>query len=95
MGCNKCASENQRTFKCECVLNFHEFENLDRGPVYLSENMLVCLDCGHSEIVIPKKELDRLAVDPGSRKQGRIAGRQFAFFLISAVKESGALSVPL
>jgi hypothetical protein len=44
MSCNKCASENGRTFKAELVLNFHEVEDLGRGPVYVCEDIAVCLD---------------------------------------------------
>jgi hypothetical protein len=67
MSCNKCASENQQSFKSEFVLNFHEVENLDRGPVYLCQDVMVCLDCGHAELTVPRKELDELA-QPGNER---------------------------
>jgi hypothetical protein len=60
MSCNKCTSKNEQTFKSEFVLNFHEVENLSRGPIYVCEDIVVCLDCGHSEVSIPRQELARL-----------------------------------
>jgi hypothetical protein len=73
MSCNKCASENERTFKSEMVLNFHEIENLSREPVYVCEDIVVCLNCGHAEITIPQSGLDRLTASPA--KQSKAASR--------------------
>jgi hypothetical protein len=74
MSCNKCASKNERTFKSEFVLNFHEIENLSRGPVYVCQDLVVCLDCGHAELTIPRRELERLTESPGERSRGHSPG---------------------
>jgi hypothetical protein len=70
MSCNKCASKNERTFKSEFVLNFREVENLSRGPVYVCQDVVVCLECGHSELTIPRQELERLTGPSRERSRG-------------------------
>jgi hypothetical protein len=60
----KCASKIERCFKSEMVLNLHELEDLSRGPVYVCQDMLVCLKCGHAQLTIPQAELERLATLP-------------------------------
>jgi hypothetical protein len=70
MSCNKCASQNERSFKSEFVLNFHELENLSRDPIYVCQDIVVCLDCGHSELTIPRRELERLKESSNERSSG-------------------------
>jgi hypothetical protein len=74
MSCNKCASKNERTLKSEFVLNFHEVENLSRGPIYVCQDIVVCLDWGHSELTIPRQELERLTGPPREESKGGSRG---------------------
>jgi hypothetical protein len=60
MVCKKCTSENQRSLNAELVASYREFENLNRTPFYVSQTIWVCLDCGHTELVIPAAELETL-----------------------------------
>jgi hypothetical protein len=60
MVCTKCASENQRSLNAELVASYREFENLNRSPFYVCQTIWVCLDCGHTELVIPAAELETL-----------------------------------
>jgi hypothetical protein len=60
MSCKKCASGNERSFKSEMTLAFRELENVDRAPLYVSQDTSVCLDCGHIEITLPSAKLEQL-----------------------------------
>jgi hypothetical protein len=60
MSCKKCASSNERSFKSEMTLAFRELENVDRAPLYVSQDISVCLDCGHIELALPPAKLEQL-----------------------------------
>ena len=60
MACKKCASIAQQDFTSELTVVFPGLQGLNLSPVYISENIFVCLDCGFTELVIPGRELDRL-----------------------------------
>jgi len=60
MSCKKCASSNERSFKSEMTLAFRELENVDRAPLYVSQDISVCLDCGHIELRLPPAKLEQL-----------------------------------
>ena len=54
----KRASANERSFKAEISAAFKEIENINQSPVYMSQDILICLDCGHRELTFPAKALD-------------------------------------
>jgi hypothetical protein len=60
MSCKKCASNNERSFKSELTLAFRELENVDQAPLYFSQDISVCLDCGHIELTLPSAKLEHL-----------------------------------
>jgi hypothetical protein len=60
MPCKKCTSSNERSFKSEMTLAFRELENVDRAPLYVSQDISVCLDCGHIELTLPPAKLAQL-----------------------------------
>jgi hypothetical protein len=60
MACKKCASGNERSFKSEMSLAFRELENVDQAPLYVSQDISVCLDCGHIELTLPSAKLAQL-----------------------------------
>jgi hypothetical protein len=60
MSCGKCASNNERSFKSEMTVAFRELENVDRAPLYVSQDISVCLDCGHIELTLPSAQLEQL-----------------------------------
>jgi hypothetical protein len=60
MSCRKCASNNERSFKSEMTVAFRELENVDRAPLYVSQDISVCLDCGHIELTLPPAKLEHL-----------------------------------
>jgi hypothetical protein len=63
MSCKKCASGNQRSFKSEMAIAFREHENVNRAPVYFSQDIAVCLDCGYLELNLPPAKLEQLKQD--------------------------------
>ena len=62
MACKSCMSENRREFPVEISIAFPSLQELKTSPVYVVQTLLVCLDCGFSEVVIPKAELKHLKV---------------------------------
>jgi hypothetical protein len=60
MVCEKCSSGNLRSFKGELAVAFRELENVNQSPVYVSQDIWVCLDCGHTGIDIPAAKLEPL-----------------------------------
>jgi|HubBroStandDraft_1064217.scaffolds.fasta_scaffold746400_1 hypothetical protein len=72
MACRKCASEKYRSFKAELTAAFKEIESLNKAPVYMSQDILICLDCGHTELTFPPKALELLQRTPsGHIPQGK------------------------
>ena len=74
MRCEKCASNSQRTFLAELTTCFKEIQNLRREPVYITQDISVCLDCGRTELTFPPAELERLkqgVSEPDSHGHGR------------------------
>jgi hypothetical protein len=75
MSCKKCASNNERSFKSELTLAFRELENVDQAPLYFSQDISVCLDCGHIELTLPSAKLEHLKQEAlKQHKQRRSAG---------------------
>jgi hypothetical protein len=68
MSCTSCALDNQRKFGAE--INIHQFDlkNLSRQAVLVFADLVVCLDCGCSQLTIPKAKLALLATDASKTK---------------------------
>jgi predicted nucleic-acid-binding Zn-ribbon protein len=60
MACKKCASMAQQEFPGEMSVNFPGIQRSNVSPVYINPTILVCLDCGFTELVIPGPELAQL-----------------------------------
>jgi hypothetical protein len=74
MSCKNCSSSNTKTFQSELTLAYSEFENLSRAPVYVSQAISICLDCGHTDLAIPREELEQLKREPEQRSQSASQG---------------------
>jgi hypothetical protein len=61
MPCKSCGSTNQREFTGEIGIHFPGLQNLDKPVVWVFPEIVVCLDCGTAEFVVPKVELRQLA----------------------------------
>jgi hypothetical protein len=56
--CKSCGSVNQQKFGAEIC--FH-FPDINKPVVWVFPDVVVCLDCGTAEFVVPEAELRQLA----------------------------------
>jgi hypothetical protein len=69
--CEKCSSGNLQSFKGELAVAFRQVENVNQAPVYLIQDLWVCLDCGYTGINFPPAKLEQLrqkALEPEARR---------------------------
>jgi hypothetical protein len=59
MSCRYCSAET-RIFNGEIAIHFPGLKGLDKPIVWVFPKVLVCLDCGFTEFVIPETELGQL-----------------------------------
>jgi len=55
--CSSCHSTNQNTFTAEVAIHFPGLKGLGKPIVWVFPKLLVCLDCGCSEFMVPEREL--------------------------------------
>ena len=60
MPCNSCGSINQGKYLAEVGIHFPGLRNAGMSPVLVFPELLVCVDCGKTEFMVPKPELDIL-----------------------------------
>ena len=60
MSCKSCQSENQRNFNGEVAIHFPGLKGLDKPIVWVFPKLLVCLNYGFTEFVVPETELRQL-----------------------------------
>jgi hypothetical protein len=60
MPCKKCGSNNRLKLKGELTAGNPTIEGIKPSPVYICQDLCVCLDCGLAEIGIPTQELEWL-----------------------------------
>lgn len=60
MACKLCASTNLQELTGELSASFSDVKRANLPPVYVCKEVLVCLDCGFVELVLPARELERL-----------------------------------
>ena len=63
MACERCSSENQRTFNTEMNIHFPGWNGLEKPTVMVFSELIVCLNCGFAEFSVPEAELRRMAED--------------------------------
>jgi hypothetical protein len=74
MSCPACRSDNQMDFSAEMIIHHDGLKNLDKSGALLFPKLLVCVDCGFSQLTIPKPALALLASDsPNSESQSKAA----------------------
>jgi hypothetical protein len=61
MPCKSCGSVNQSKFTGEICIHFPGLKNIDKPVVWVFPELIVCLDCGTTEFVVPEAELRQLA----------------------------------
>jgi hypothetical protein len=60
MPCKSCESANQKKFIGEMGIRSPGLKNIDKPTVWVFPQLIVCLDCGTSELVVPENELGEL-----------------------------------
>ena len=69
MKCKGCKSERLQKFEGELTVSLADLKGLKAPPVYIRQAVLVCLNCGFAELLVPAKELqsiNRGITTPGS-----------------------------
>jgi len=72
MSCRQCSSDHLSTFSTETNVHFPGRGGLDMPTVWMFPEVVVCLDCGFAEFVVPKNELHAL-VEGLTRAQAKSA----------------------
>jgi hypothetical protein len=57
MLCRSCASENQTELGAEINIHFPGRKGLDKPAVMVFPKVVVCLDCGFTQFMLPRTEL--------------------------------------
>jgi hypothetical protein len=58
MTCSSCGSASLRTFESETSIHFPRLKDADKLPVVVvCEQLLLCLNCGKAEFVVPENKL--------------------------------------
>ena len=57
MACKVCNSQNLQKLEGELTTSLPSLSGLSVPPIYVCQTVLVCLDCGFAELVIPATEL--------------------------------------
>jgi hypothetical protein len=60
MACKRCGSIAQQEFDGELAVTFPDLKSVNLPPVYVCSRLLVCLDCGFTDLMIPKPKLESL-----------------------------------
>lgn len=60
MPCKKCGSNNRVKLKGELTASHATIERIKPAPVYICQDLCVCLDCGLAETRIPTQGLELL-----------------------------------
>ena len=58
MVCKACGSERLQKLAGELTASLAELKRMRASPIYVCQSILVCLDCGFTELVIPPNQLD-------------------------------------
>lgn len=60
MACKACGSDSQQELAGELTASFPEINKANVPPIYVCQQVVTCLDCGFTELVLPKSELELL-----------------------------------
>jgi len=59
--CHSCGSDKRGMFTAEIAIHFPGFKGLDKPHVWVFPQVVVCLNCGSAEFLVPENELRALA----------------------------------
>ena len=61
MNCKSCGSVNQQMFIGEMGIRSPGLKDIDKPTVWVFPQLIVCLECGTAEFVVPETELRLIA----------------------------------
>jgi len=64
MSCRSCGSKHQTKFATEMSVHLLGLENVDKPVILVFPSILVCMDCGFSELAMTQDELRQLREGP-------------------------------
>jgi hypothetical protein len=70
MSCKHCHSENLRILNGEVAIHFPGREGLCKPLVFVFPKLLICLNCGFTEFVVPETDLRQLVGSDGAGTDG-------------------------
>ena len=60
MSCKNCESENVQKLSGELTASLPDAKDVKVPPVYICQEVLICIDCGFLEMRVPVGKLDLL-----------------------------------
>jgi hypothetical protein len=60
MPCRVCSSDNLQTLDGELTVSFSSVKDVKVAPIYVCQQVRVCMDCGSAELRFPTAELEVL-----------------------------------
>ena len=60
MACRVCNSENLQKVDGEFTASLPSLKALKVPPIYVCQSVVICLDCGFADLVIPTTELQSI-----------------------------------
>lgn len=60
MCCKQCAADELQDFNAEIAIHFPGLKGLNKPIVWVFPKLLVCLQCGFGEFVIPDEQQEQL-----------------------------------
>ena len=61
MTCGSCGSVSLHKFESEIAIHFSRLKDIEKHPVVVFAELVVCLHCGKAEFIVPEKQLASLA----------------------------------
>jgi hypothetical protein len=71
MSCRSCESDSQQEFGSEIIIHHSGLKNLHKPTVWTFPKLLIYLDCGFAECVVPADRLHLLRQDGGASTSAR------------------------
>jgi hypothetical protein len=66
MACRSCGSKDRTEFAAEMSVHFLGLENVNKPQVWAFPRLLVCMNCGFTELTMSENELRLLGNGPAS-----------------------------
>jgi hypothetical protein len=67
MSCKNCTSETVQKLDGELTLSAADLRGLSISPVYVCQSVVVCLECGFAELIIPLQKLENFSKRTAAR----------------------------